>query len=109
MPFFGGDANSGDGAWQLWKAVDAAGNETYVWDASSKQSAASNGYDSSGGPKQVFDASGRRFTYTYTSGRLTEEKAETKTGGTWASPTGLSTVAEVDYAYYPGLFTPLPL
>lgn len=99
--FFGHDANASNGAGQLWKVEDAAGNVTYVHDETNAATAASSsGFDSSGGPKTVYDASGRRFTYTYTSGRLTEVKAETKTGGTWASPTGLETVAEVDYGYY---------
>ena len=98
--FFGGHANSGDGAWQFWKAVDADGNATYVWDSSDKEAAATSGYDSSGGPNEVYDGSDRRWSYTYSSGRLSEVKVETKTGGTWSSPTGLSTVAEVDYAYY---------
>ena len=32
--------------------------------------------------------------------RLTEVKAETKTGGTWASPTGVTEVGKVGYEYY---------
>jgi YD repeat-containing protein len=42
------------------------------------------------------------YRWCYRSGRCagTQAKAETKTGGTWSSPTGVSTVAKVDYAYY---------
>jgi len=98
--FFGHHADAGDAKGQLWKTEDADGNVTYVYDDTDSGDAASNGYDSSGGPLEVFDSSGRRFTFTYSSGLLTEVKAETKTGGTWASPTGLETVAEVDYEYY---------
>ena len=99
--FFGYDTNAGNAAGQFWKAEDADGNVTYA-EHETNAATAAGGFDASGGPSEVFDPSGRRFTYTYASGRLTGVKAETKTGGTWASPSGLVTVGEVDYDYYPG-------
>jgi len=100
--FFGFDAGVASG--QLWKIADPDGNTAYVGDSSTKATAITSGYDASGRIQKAYDSSDRRYTYTYTNldsvVRLTEVKAETKTGGTWASPTGLATVAEVDYAYY---------
>src|SRR5690606_36638904 len=65
--------------------------------------AISSGY-SSGRVTTVYDETdgdGRRYTYTYNgAGKLTQVEAETKTSGTWASPSGVSTVATVDYTYY---------
>lgn len=102
--FFGFDGDAGAAAGQLWKIVDPDGNTAYVGDSSSSATAISSGYDGSGRILYAYDSSDRRYTYTYTTldsvVRLTEVKAETKTGGTWASPTGLATVAEVDYGYY---------
>src|SRR5690606_33991482 len=44
-----------------------------------------------------------RFSYTYSSGRLTEVKAETKTTGSWSAPSGVLAVATVEYFYHDGL------
>ncbi|MEX2217664.1 MAG: hypothetical protein WD749_02800 [Phycisphaerales bacterium] len=106
--YFIGSLNTGTPAWQLWKVVDAAGNTTYVGDASDLSSAITNGYTGfSSRPSVLVDGADRRFTYTYSasaigfSKRLTRVKVETKTGGTWfSSPTGVATVAQVDYEYY---------
>ena len=95
--FFGFDSNGADG--QLWKITDADGNTAFVGDATTASTAISNGY-SSGKIATAYDSADRRYTYTYTSGRLTEVKAETKSGGTWASPTGVETAGKVEYAYY---------
>ena len=98
----GGTAHHYDG--QLWKVVDPNGSTAYVGDSSSVSTAISNGWDGSGRILYAYDSSDRRFTYTYSSvdsvTRLTQVKAETKTGGTWGSPSGPATVALVDYAYY---------
>ncbi|RNC81833.1 MAG: hypothetical protein ED559_08630 [Phycisphaera sp.] len=102
--FFGFDADASPAAGSLWKTIDPAGEEAYIGDATTKSTAISSGYDASGRISKAYDATDRRYSYTYTSvdgtQRLTEVKAETKSGGTWASPTGLSTIEEVDYAYY---------
>lgn len=101
--FFGGDALSSGAEWQLWKITDEAGNAVYVGDASSATTAISVGY-SGRRIQKAYDQAGRRYTYSYASlgggTRLTQVLAETKTGGTWASPTGTATVGQVDYAYY---------
>ncbi|MCC6244764.1 MAG: hypothetical protein IT353_18100, partial [Gemmatimonadaceae bacterium] len=103
--FFGGNTASGAADWQLWKLQDVAGNVAYIGDATTASTAVTSGY-SGKRPQLAYDAAGRRYTYTYTTidsvQRLTQVKAETKTGGTWASPTGTATVAQVDYAYYTG-------
>jgi RHS repeat-associated protein len=104
LTFFGFDVDAGVAAGQLWTIVDPAGNKAYVGDATTASTAITNGYDGSGRMLKAYDTSDRRYTYTYTSldsvTRLTEVKAETKTGGTWASPTGVSTVMTVAYGYY---------
>jgi RHS repeat-associated protein len=105
---FFGSTNAGAAAWQLWKISDEAGNTAFIGDATTGTTAISSGYDGSGRVLLAYDAAsggGRRYTYTYTTidsvSRLTQVKAETKTGGSWtSSPTGVATVAQVDYAYY---------
>lgn len=103
--FFGGNTGSNQANWQVWKYVDPAGNTAYVGHASTAATAVSNGYDASGRILYAYDTADRRYTYTYSTidsvVRLTQVKAETRTGGTWASsPTGVVTVGQVDYAYY---------
>jgi RHS repeat-associated protein len=102
--FFGGNTASNAANWQVWKYIDAAGNTAYVGDKDTATTAVSNGYDSSGRILLAYDSADRRYTYTYSTidsaARLTQVKAETRAGGTWASPTGLATVGQVDYAYY---------
>lgn len=104
--FDDGGSESGVVMGQLWKIIDAAGNTSYVGDSSSASTAKTSGYDASGRIIKAYDSADRRYTYTYgTVGGasmtvLTEVKAEAKTGGTWASPTGLSTVGKVEYSYY---------
>ena len=91
---------------QLWKIVDPIGNKAYVGDDSSVSTAISTGWDGSGRITTAYDPAGRRYTYGYTitslngKTRLQSVIVETKTGGTWASPSGLAEVARVDYAYY---------
>ena len=106
--FFGFDADASPCEGQFWKMSDPDGYTIYVGDDTTGSTAISNGFDSGGRITTAYDAvsvqDGRRYTYTYTTldsvERLTEVKAEVKTGGTWASPTGLSVVGKVEYAYY---------
>ena len=102
--FFGFDADADPAEGSLWKIVDPAGNTAYIGDDTTGSTAISNGYDASGRVEYAYDDVDRRYTYTYSSvgggTRLTKVEAETKSGGTWASPTGLETVGEVDYTYY---------
>ncbi len=100
--FFGFDTNAGAAKGQVWKIVDAEGNTAFVGDATTASTAITNGYTAQGRISKAYDSADRRFTYTYdgTTYRLTEVKAETKTGGTWSSPTGLAEVAKVNYEYY---------
>ena len=100
--FIGFDANASPADGQVWKIVDAAGNTAYVGDSSTASTAITNGFTSSGRISKAYDSADRRFSYTYdgTTDRLTQVKAETKSGGTWASPTGLAEVGRVDYEYY---------
>jgi len=99
--FFGFDADASTAAGQFWKAVDPAGNTAFVGDATTGSTAISSGY-SSGKILKAYDTSDRRYTYTYTTidsvSRLTQVKAETKTSGTWASPSGVAEVGKVDSA-----------
>ena len=103
--FLGFDTNAGVAKGQIWKTIDPAGNTAYVGDSTTASTAISNGFDGSGRMLKAYDSADRRYTYSYTTftnagTRLTEVKAETKSGGTWASPTGLATVADVTYGYY---------
>ena len=72
------------------------------WRSTTASTAISDGYSATGRIEKAYDSADRRFTYTYdgSTDRLTEVVAETKTGGTWASPTGVSDVALVSYEYY---------
>ena len=97
---FGFGAASG----QFWKQTSPDGSTTFVGDSSSA-STASGSYDGGGRITTVFDPADRRYSFTYTTlagtDRLTEVKAQTKTGGTWAgTPTGLATAGKVEYEYY---------
>ena len=97
MVFFwfndGGDIDP-DIAGSIWKVVDPAGNAAYVGHETDASSALSSGYDATTGAiTTAYDSAGRRFTYTYTSGMLTEVKAE-DTPGTW------NEVGKVEYSYY---------
>jgi YD repeat-containing protein len=90
----------------LWKVRDPDSNTAYVGDSSSASGAISHGYDGSGRILTAYDSSDRRFTYSYTAAakggktRLESVVAETKSGGTWSSPSGVAEVARVEYAYY---------
>lgn len=103
--FFGFDSDSAPAKGQLWKVEDEAGNLAYAGDATTGSTAITSGFISlSGYPYRLYDSSNRRYTFTYTNiesiSRLTQVKAETKSGGTWASPTGVTIVGQVDYSYY---------
>ena len=76
----------------LWKKIDTAGNVAYIGHATNASTALS-GYTAGGAPKTLFDSTGRKFTCTYSSGMLTQVKAEVNSGG-WVE------VGKVDYSYY---------
>ena len=76
----------------LWKKIDTDGNVAYIGHATNASTALS-GYTAGGAPKTLFDSTGRKFTCTYTSGMLTQVKAEVNSGG-WTE------VGKVDYSYY---------
>jgi YD repeat-containing protein len=107
--FFGFNTTSHTCDGQFWKVTDPASNKTYVGDSTTASTAITNGYNADGRITTAYDASDRRFTYTYSGStiggtkRLTQVKAETKTGGTWSgSPTGVTTAVQVDYDYHDG-------
>ncbi len=74
----------------LWKVTDPAGNVAYVGHATNASTALSSYDATSGAITTAYDSAGRKFTYTYTSGRLTQVKAEV----------GTTEVGRVDYSYY---------
>ena len=76
----------------LWKKIDPAGSVAYIGHATDASTALS-GYTAGGAPKTLIDSTGRKFTCTYTSGMLTQVKAEVNSGG-WTE------VGKVDYSYY---------
>ena len=101
--FFGFNTASNKADGQIWKIEDPAGNVAYVGDSSTASTAVTNGFDSGGQIAYAYDSADRRFTYTYNADstpHLTSVVAETKTGGTWASPTGVTEVGKVEYEYY---------
>jgi YD repeat-containing protein len=104
--FFGFNTSSNTCNGLLWKVADPDGNTAYVGDSSSASTAISNGYDGSGRITKAFDPSDRRFSFAYSSTsyggktRLESVIVETKSGGTWASPTGLTEIARAEYTYY---------
>jgi RHS repeat-associated protein len=100
--FFGFDNDADPAKGQIWKLVDAEGSTAFVGDDTTASTAITNGYTATGRISKAYDSSSRRFSYSYdgTTDRLTGIVAETKTGGTWASPTGVTEVASVAYEYY---------
>jgi hypothetical protein len=107
ITFLGFDTTSHHYDGQLWKVkFPDAGKEAFVGSTSSASAAISaNGWDSAGRILVAYDSSSRRFTYAYQTldsvVRLTQVKAESKDlGSSWSSPTGLKTLATVDYDYY---------
>ena len=109
--FFGFDSDAGVAKGQLWKTIDTDGNTAFIGDATTGSTAISSGFDAGGRILYAYDAynaaSGtagrRRYSYTYDSGspkHLIQVKAETRTGGTWASsPSGVVEVGKVEYSY----------
>jgi hypothetical protein len=102
--FFGFHANAGSAGGQLWRVQDPAGNVAFAGDATTGSTAISSGY-SSGKILYAYDSADRRYSYTYSTvgskTRLTQVKAEVKSGGTWTgTPTGVTEVGRVDYSYY---------
>lgn len=106
ITFFGDHPDSNNADWQFWKSQDADGNTAYVGDKTTAATAYADGY-SNQRILVAYDGAandGRRYTHTHavvgTKSRLTEVKIETKSGGTWSSPTGLTEVGRVSYTYY---------
>jgi len=87
---------------QLWKIEDPAGNVAYVG-STTKATAITSGYDTSGRIIVAYDTSDRRYTYTYTTldsvARLTEVLAEIDDGDSTWEPTEIE-VSKVEYEYY---------
>jgi RHS repeat-associated protein len=107
--FFGFNTTSHICDGQFWKVTDPASNVTFVGDSTTASTAITNGYNGDGRITTAYDASDRRYSYTYSGSaiggtkRLTQVKAETKTGGTWtSSPTGVMTAVQADYDYHDG-------
>jgi len=104
--FFGFNTTSNIHDGQLWKIVDTANNMAFVGHATTSTSAISSGFDGSGRVTTAYDSSDRRYTYTYTSTsyggktRLESVIVETKTSGSWSSPSGVAEVYRVEYSYY---------
>lgn len=96
ITFFGFNSASSFAAGQLWKMSDPAGKTAYVQNASTPASAVS-GYDVSSRIGNIYDASGRKYLFTYSgySGfRLSKVEAQVLVSGTY------TTIAQVDYDYY---------
>lgn len=93
------DADNAAAAGQLWRMVDPAGNSTFVGHATSPTLAISTGFTPEGLISTAFDASGRRYDYTYATvaghSRLVSVAVHDQLAGVW-TPTG----DRVDYAYY---------
>ncbi len=104
--YFFGAVNSGAAAYQIWKIVDPAGNVAYVGDASTASTAISSGYNADGAIIKAYDAAGRRYCYSYSSGtiagvkRLEQVVVEVDAGGGWGGCGTETLVAKVDYLYY---------
>ncbi|HYD02208.1 MAG TPA: RHS repeat-associated core domain-containing protein [Phycisphaerales bacterium] len=109
--FWGGNTASNKANWQLWKKTDPQGLTVYAGDKTTHTTAVTNGYATGGGVSTLYQEFGdpsspteRRYLFTYTAvssvDRLTQVSAQIKTSGTWASPTGLTEIGRVTYAYY---------
>ncbi len=104
---FDGDASPAEG--QIWKITGTDGQVSYIGDSSTQSTAISNGYNSADGtvkaiylPGPQSDSTRVEFTYTTIDSvsRLTDVLIETKTGGTWGTPTAPAVFADIDYDYY---------
>ena len=85
---------------QIWTITDVAGNTAYVGSLDPAVANLGVGYNSDGSISQAYDSANRQFTYTYSGGHLTDVVAQTCSSGNWASPGTVTTVGQVDYAYY---------
>lgn len=104
--FFGFNTTDADHAGQFWRIANANGDTAYVGDSSTASTAISNGYDADGRISKAWDSADQRYTYSYSSStiggvkRLESVVVETKSGGTWASPSGLTERGRVEYTFY---------
>ena len=109
--FWGGNTASNKANWQLWKKSDPQGLTVYAGDKTTHTTAVTNGYATGGGISTLYQEFGvpsspseRRYLFTYSTvasvDRLTQVSAQIKSGGTWASPTGLTEIGRVTYGYY---------
>ncbi|MGP1345533.1 MAG: RHS repeat-associated core domain-containing protein [Phycisphaerales bacterium] len=103
--FFGFDGDAAPAEGMLWKMINTAGDVAYIGHETDGAQAIADGFDSvTGLPELFYQGDSVRLTATYTTidsvVRLTSVEAEHKTGGTWASPSGLTTLSEAVYEYY---------
>jgi RHS repeat-associated protein len=112
--FWGGNTGSNKADWQFWKKSDPQGLTVYAGDKTSHSSAVTNGYATAGGISTLYQEFGdpsspteRRYLLTYTTvnsvDRLTQVSAQIKASGSWGSPSGLTEITRVEYAYYTGV------
>ncbi len=83
----------------FWKVEDTAGQIAY-FGSTTATDVISTGYKSDGSPNVAFDASGRKYTYTYSAStiggvkRLIKVEAQQLVSSTW------TLVEQVEYEYY---------
>jgi YD repeat-containing protein len=98
MVFFGFNTAAGVAAGQLWTMTDPGGNVAYAGHATTASTAISSGFDGSGRMAAVYDASGRKYAFSYSTygglTRLQKVEAQLYVSSTW------TTIAQVEYDYY---------
>ena len=78
---------------QIWKIVGPGGDTAYVGDKDDPVDAKNAGYDGSKRILVAYDSAGRRFSYTYSSGRLTSVVCAGEVSSVWTE------IGRVEYAY----------
>ena len=76
------------------RLVSSDGNTAYVGDIGDPNTALSSYSATTGAVTTAYDSTGRRFSYTYTSGMLTEVKVEVYEDPSWVEK------GKVEYSYY---------
>lgn len=84
------------GPMYFWMVEDAAGQKSYM---GSSTTSLSGGYDSDGDPILAYDASGRKYVYTYSSAAIGGVKRLLQVQ-VQESGTSSTLVQQVDYDYY---------